>query len=429
MTWWKGLIAAVLVLGAAGITIGGLRDRPPPPVEVNLGKAKIAPIVRTVTGAGKVQPATTVKISSNLSGDLVELKVEAGDQVTRGQVLGRIDRRRFEANVKQAQASYNAAKGEVATAQVDVNRADQDLARVKALVAKGMASAAEQEKAESDLAAAKSRVASLNDRAASAAAVLDQAQDNLNKTTLVSPIDGTVIEKSREVGERVRGSDFNEDVVMTLAALATMEVQIEVGEHEVVHLKAGQKAEVKVDALEGQTFEGTLTEIAQKALVRNQGTEQETTSFPVTVALTARPPGVLPGMSAEVRITADSRDAAVVVPVQAVTVRPEKSMPDRTPPVEGKPMLAPQRAEGFAKVVFVVDKDNVAHVRRVTTGIASDTDIELTAGLKAGETVVEGPYRTLAKELNDGDHVEDTAMGKGGKGGRRGMGRGGPPRG
>ena len=425
MTWWKGVIAGVIVLGVGGVTVAGLRERPVPPAEVQFGKVKKAPIVRTVTGAGKVQAATTVKISSNLSGDLLELPVKEGDTVKRGQVLGRIDRQRFEAAAKQAQAAYNAAKSDVATAEVDVNRLAAELSRVTGLAEKGMASKAEVERAVADLESAKSRVASLNNRTQQAAGVLDEATTNLSKTTLYAPIDGTIIELSREVGERVRGSDFNEDVVMTLAALASMEVKIEVGEHEVVHLKPGQKCDIKVDALEGQTFEGTVVEIAQKALIRNQGTEQETTSFPVTVALTVRPPGVMPGMSAEVKITAEKRESALIVPVQAVTVRPEKMMPDTATPIEGGQLTAPAaKGEAFAKVVFVVDGDKKAHLRRVKTGIASDTDIEIVEGLQEGEQIVEGPYRTLAKDLKDGDPVEET-----GPGGKGGLGRGGPGRG
>jgi HlyD family secretion protein len=422
MTWWKGLIAAVIVLGVAGITVAGLKDKPPPPVEVQVGTARKAPITRTVTGAGKVQAATTVKISSSLSGDLLELNVKAGDTVTKGQVLGRIDRRRFEAAVKQAQAAANAAKADVQAAAVGESRAALEVVRVQALTDKGMASKAESERVTADRDAASAQVAALKDRATQAAARLDEALSDLAKTTLYAPIDGTVIELSREVGERVRGSDFSEDVVMTIAALASMEVKIEVGEHEVVHLKVGQKSDVKVDALEGQTFEGTVVEIAQKALIRNQGSEAETTSFPVTVALTARPPGVLPGMSSEVKIIADSRDSALVVPVQAVTVRPEKMLAEKLQPIEGGGLNAPKAGETFAKVVFVVDGEKKAHLRRVRTGIASDTDVEVLDGLKEGEKVVEGPYRTLAKELKDGDSIEEVKPGARGGGFAKGKG-------
>jgi HlyD family secretion protein len=422
MSWWRALLALVFVGGLVAITVAGLKERPPPPVEVQVGSAKRAPITRTVTGAGKVQPATTVKISSSLSGDLVELTVKEGDQVTRGQVLGRLDRRRFEANVRQAQAGQSAAKSDVATAMVEVERTSREYERVQGLAVKGLSSQAEVESAQSALAGANARVVALKDRVSQQQAVLDEAQNNLQKTTLISPIDGTVIECNREVGERVRGSDFNEDVVMSLAALASMEVKFEVGEHEVVHLAIGQKAEVKVDALDAQRFDGTVTEIAQKALIRAQGTEQETTSFPITVALTSRPPGVMPGMSAEVRITAEQRDSAIIVPVQAVTVRPESSLAASAVQVEGKPMQPKGRAgEKFAKVVFVVGPDQKVSLRRVRTGIASDTDIEVLEGLAEGEKVVEGPYRTLAKDLKDGDTIEEKRPGEGG---RRGPGRG-----
>ncbi len=423
MTWWKGLIAAVIVAGLVAVTLAGLKERPPPATEVQKGEVKRGPITRTVTGAGKVQAATTVKISSNLSGDLIELDVKVGDKVKKGQVLGKLDRQRYEAAVKQAHSAMNAAKSDVATAQVEVDRFSRELARIDGLIEKGMASKAESEKVQSDLSSAKARVAALQDRTAQASAALDESNNNLSKTTLISPIDGSVIEVTREVGERVRGSDFSEDIVMTLAALALMEVKIEVGEHEVVHLKQDQKSEIKVDALEGQTFEGTVVEIAQKALIKNPNTEQETTSFPVTVALSVRPPGVMPGMSAEVKIIADQRDSAVIVPVQAVTVRPEAMLQDNKPEsIEGgKQVLTAPKGEQFAKVVFVIGDDNKVQLRRVRTGIASDTDVEILEGLKEGEHIVEGPYRTLAKDLKDGDPIEESKGGaKGGHGPQRG---------
>ncbi len=420
MTWWKGVIAALIVAAVGAMTWAGLRDKPPPAIEVQLGKVKKGPIVRTVTGAGKVEAATTVKISSNLSGDLTALPVKVGDTVAKGQVLAKLDRRRFEANVKQSAAAYSAARAEMSTIQVDIDRLGREFDRVKGLVEKGLASKAEEDRAMSDLASAKARIAAQGDRAAQAAAGLEEAQNNLANTTLFSPIDGNVIEVTREVGERVRGSDFNEDVVMTLAALHAMEVKIEVGEHEVVHLKLAQRSDIKIDAFDGQTFDGTVVEIAQKALIRNPGTEQETTSFPVTVALSAKPEGMLPGMSAEVRVTADQRDSALIVPVQAVTVRPERSLADASTSVEGGKLAAPRKGEQFAKVVFVVDAEKKVHARRVKTGISSDTDIEILEGLQDGDEIIEGPYRTLAKDLKEGDLVEEQKAGGRGPGKKRG---------
>jgi HlyD family secretion protein len=208
---------------------------------------------------------------------------------------------------------------------------------------------------------------------------------------------------------------------MVIAALSAMEVKFEVGEHEVVHLKPGQPAEVTVDALEGESYQGEVMEIAQRALIKNAGTEAEVTTFPVTVALSTRPPRVLPGMSAEVRISAETHEDAVLVPIQAVTVRPEKSLPDYKPPVEGAGLSVQRRAETLAKVVFVLGEDNKVQARRVRTGIASDTDLEILEGLQDGERVVEGPYRALSKELKQGDTVRESQPGgpRGGQGRNR----------
>ncbi|MBM7117325.1 efflux RND transporter periplasmic adaptor subunit [Archangium primigenium] len=411
MKWWKAVIAGGLFVGAAAITVGGLKDRPPPSVEVQLTKARKGTITRTITGAGKVQSATTVKISSNLSGDLVELLVKEGMTVKKGQVLGRIDRRRYAAGVKQALAAQNAARSDAQVTQVEADRANADLERVLALGRKELASSAEVDQAKALRDSALGRLAAAQQRLAQASAVYEEQQSNLENTTLLSPIEGTVIEVSREVGERVRGSDLSEDVVMTIAALNVMEVKFEVGEHEVVHLKPGQPAEISVDALEGERFEGEVVQIAQQALIKNPGTEAEVTSFPVQVALSSRPPRVLPGMSAEARISAETHKDTVLVPIQSVTVRPEKSLPDFTPPVEGGGLAAQRRGESLAKVVFVVDADNKAQARRVRTGIASDSDLEILEGIQEGDRVVEGPYRTLSKEIKSGDMVREPQQG------------------
>jgi HlyD family secretion protein len=412
MTWWKGLILGLIGVGVVGITVAGLKDRPPPAVEVQTAKARKGAISRVVVGAGKVESVTTVKISSNLSGDLLQLFVKDGDPVKKGMVLGKIDARPFLGRAKQNLATANAAKSDIANAQVDVDRYTLELRRTKALAERGMSSGAELDLAKSNFDGANARLNSAKEKYTSSVAMYEQAQTDVARTELTSPIDGNIIELSREIGERVRGSDFSEDTVMTVAALSNMQVKIEVGEHEVVFLKPGQKAELSVDALEGQTFVGSVVEIAQKATIKNPGTESEVTTFPVKVLLDARPVGVLPGMSAEVRITAETRGDAVIVPIQAVTVRPEKTLPDAKTTGEANTTLTAKRSrETLAKVVFVVDQENKAHARRVRTGIASDTDLEILEGLQDGEKVVEGPFRTVSKELKDGDRLKENQPG------------------
>jgi HlyD family secretion protein len=410
MTWWKTVILGVLGVGVLGVTVAGLRDRPPPSVEVHVASARKANITRTVVGAGKVQAATTVKISSNLSGDLVELDVKNGDRVSKGQVLARIDPRRFQAAARQMEASEAAAKADTQVAEVDVQRTGLELHRVEELSGRGLSSTAEVEKTKSDRDAALARLNGAKERLAQAAAALEQARTDLLHTTLVAPMDGNVIERDREVGERVRGSEFSEDTVMVVAALSTMEVQFEVGEHDIVFLKPGQEAEITVDALEGQTFKGAVVELAQRATIKNPGTEQEVTTFPVKVAIQSRPPGVLPGMSAEVRVSTQTRNDVVTVPIQAVTLRPERLLTDSRRSEGG--LAAPAtHGERLAKVVFVLDDEGRAHLRRVETGISSDTELEIVAGLKDGERVVEGPYRAISKELSEGSHVKPADSG------------------
>src|SRR5689334_6504531 len=168
MKWWKAVIAGVLFLGAAAITAGGLKERPPPTVEAQVTKARKGSITRTITGAGKVQAATTVKISSNLSGDLIELLVKEGERVTKGQVLGRIDRKRYEASTKQALAAQNAARSDAQVTQVEVDRTTADLARVEELGKKGLASQAEMDQSRAARDSAVARLASAQQRLAQA---------------------------------------------------------------------------------------------------------------------------------------------------------------------------------------------------------------------------------------------------------------------
>jgi HlyD family secretion protein len=416
MKWWKVVIAAVLLLGVVAITAAGLRDRPPPAAEIQTTRVRKGDITRTISGAGKLQPATTVKISSNLSGDIIELTVKEGDKVTRGQLLARLDPRSYQAVARRAQAAVSGARADMQASQVEVDRTKNELQRVQSLVDKGLASGAELDKSKSDHDAASARYASSREQLSQAQANLDEAQTNLSKTSIEAPMDGTVIQLLHEKGERLRGSDFSEDTLMVLGSSNAMEVKFDVGERDVIYLKNGQKADIDIDALDGQTLSGVVTEIAQQATIKNEGTEQEVTSFPVTVAIDHRPPTVLPGMSAEVRVFAETHKDTLLVPIQAVTARSEKMLPDAAAPAEANASLKPSGAphDSLAKVVFVTDGTKV-HVRRVKTGIAADTDLEITDGLKEGEQIVEGPYRTLSRDLQDGSVVREKQPGKPGQ--------------
>jgi HlyD family secretion protein len=424
MSWPRRILAGAFVLAIAAVVVASLRPRAEPPLAIQAATARKGPITRLVTAAGKLQAATEVKLSSNITGDLLELRVKEGDRVEKGQVLGRIDAHRYAAQVQQQEASRASAAADRDMQQVQARQLEQDLARVERLAATGNASPAEVETARSNLAAGRARVDGARGRIEQSDAALREARHFLSLTTLTAPIGGVVTKREKQVGERVRGSDFSEDVILVISTLSQMEVKVEVGEHEVVYVKEGDPADIEIDAFPDKKFPAAVVEVARNATVKNQGTEAEVTTFFVRLALTQPVPGALPGMSGQASIATDTRDGAVVVPIQAVTVRPEKDLgaggkraeEEKAPQGPAAPGKKPKR-EPLRKVVFVI-QDGVAKVRPVETGLASDTEIEIVSGLAEGEKVVEGPYRILSRDLADGRGVTEEAPGakKGGKG-------------
>jgi HlyD family secretion protein len=409
---WKGRIFALLfVLAIAAITVSSVMPKPTPPLEVQTVMSRKGSITRVVTAGGKLQAATQVKLSSNITGDLLSLTVKEGDVVKAGQSLGTIDSRRYGALLSQSEAARLSAAADVEQQKVLVSQLEADVKRVQRLAASNVASAAEVEKANADLMAAKARLDAASGRLAQADASLRESKHSFSMTTLTAPIDGVVTKREKQVGERVRGSDFSEDVILVISTLSQMEMKMEVGEQEVVYLKEGDLAEVEVDALPDQKISAKVVEVARNANVKNAGTEGEVTTFFVRLALTTPTTNALPGMSAQASVFTDTRDDTVVVPIQAVTVRPDKDLksgaaaPGET---ELKPRPGKTRRDPMQKCVFVI-QDGVAKIRKVETGLASDTEIEIVGGLNAGEKVVEGPYRVLSKDLADGKPVKDLA--------------------
>ncbi|MBK9518657.1 MAG: efflux RND transporter periplasmic adaptor subunit [Anaeromyxobacter sp.] len=427
MSWPKRIFAVLFVLAIAGVVATSLRPKEEKPLTVQAAAARKGSITRVVTGGGKLEAATEVKLSSNITGDLVELSIREGDRVTTGQVLGKIDARRYSAQLSQAEGARNGAAAELQVQQVRAASLEAEYRRVAALAASQNASAAELDKARAELDGARAQAAAAGQRVVQSDAALREARHQFSLTTITAPMDGIVTQRLKQVGERVRGSDFSEDVIMVIATLSKMEMKAEIGEHEVVYVKEGDLAEIEVDAFPERKFKAQVVEVARKATVKNAGTEQEVTTFIVRMALTDQVAGALPGMSAQAAVSTDTREDAVVVPIAAVTVRPDKDLKPKGAEVAEQPAPAPAppvpgkkaRKEPLKKVVFVV-QDGVARVRLVETGLASDTEIEIVSGLQAGEQVVEGPYRVLSKELADGKKVTEEELGKKGEGKAKG---------
>src|SRR5258708_16509652 len=305
---------------------------------------------------------------------------------------------------------------------------ERDLARMQKLVDGRLASDSDLEKSKLQLKGDQGGLEGQKELVAQNQGQLGTALYNLSRATLTAPSDGTLVELRHKVGERIRGSDFSEDVVMLMGGLSDMEVKAEVGEHEVVSIHVGDESAIDIDAIPDKQFKGHVAAVGRNAQIKNPGTDAEVTTFFVRVGLDTPPEGALPGMSSAVAISTATHDNVVMIPIQSVTSREAKKKEQKAPPREGEMKVASEAqaaptavavaakddpptkaATGKpkpVKVVFVVDKEGAVQMREVHTGIASRTDVEVLDGVTEGETIVDGPYRTLARELQDGQKVK-----------------------
>jgi HlyD family secretion protein len=403
MSIGRWIFAAVVVALVALVAVKSLQPRPRPATSVQTAVAARASITRTVSGAGKIEPVHKVNVSSNITGTLLSLDVAVGSKVVAGQPLGQIDTSLYKSQVQQQQAQLQSALADVKRAKASLEHLKKEADRVEKLRTSGVASDAElmQAIASRDLAAAELTAA--EGRAAMSRATLAQANSSLGWATLKAPIDGTVLAVNHRVGERVRGSDFAEDVILVLGSLSEVDVRFEIGEYDVVYIRPGQVAQVEIDAFSGTTLPGVVIDSGRDAIVKNAGTENEVTTFPVWVSLANPPARTLSGMSAQVTISTETHDNVVSVPIQAVTVRATADAVEAVPDAKQPTGLKGARKK-LDKVVFVVE-GGIVHKRIVEVGLSSETHTEIVKGLKEGEVVVEGPYRTLARELEEGKQV------------------------
>ena len=416
---WIKLTLGVALVG--GVTVFAVRDPAPEPVEVIVSEVRKAEVVRKIRAAGHVEPVTQVRVSANVSGDLLSLEVKEGDTVVKGAMLAQIDRDRLEAVARQASASTRSAEATVRIESRQLEQARNDLTRATDLQAKGLTPAAELDRARSRVQVSEARVEGARQRVEQARATLDEAKARLQQTTIHAPIDGTVIRLMKKVGERIRGSDLAEDVLLVLAPLHAMEVEVEVGEQEVINVEIGQRAEIGVDALGDDHLPGRVVEIASSATIRFRGEERETTSFRVKVALEEIPARLRSGMSASVAVVTSTRTNAIAVPIEAVTARLPSELKVRAEDrkrrskrrkggkddKENRAVI--RRREKPQRIVFTVHPEGDHHrvePTKVVTGISSETDFEILSGLEEGTEIVVGPYRALAKELLPGSPIK-----------------------
>ncbi len=354
-----------------------------PAVKVQAEEVERKDISSKVTASGRIQPETMVKISANIPARIISLPVKEGQAVEKGQLLVLLDKTRYVANVERARSSLNSAIS-------NLKKVEGDYKRAKKLYGKELTSESEMELLKAQYATAKSGVEQ-------GRASLKEAEDDLSKCTITSPISGLITRLNKEEGEMVLGAQFQEDVIMVVADLTRIEAQVDVDETDVVDVKPGQEAEIEVDALPDTVLHGQVKEISNTATTTGYGTQEEVTNFRVKITLLDPHPSLRPGMSATVDIITAHHPDSLSVPIQAVVMRPPLKE-EKDDSLSSKKKVKP------VEVVFVVE-DGVAHQRQVKTGISSETDMEILDGLKEGDKVVTGGYRTL-RDLKDGDKVK-----------------------
>src|SRR5262249_21895729 len=249
MSVFRWIFAAAVVALVGMMAMRGLAPRVEPPVPVQIAKAQKATITRTVSAAGKLEPVDKVNVSSNITGILVDLQVAIGSVVKKGQYLGQIDTSRYKAQLDQQRAQTDAAVADIRRAAANLAKLKAEEERQQALVAKGAGNKSDYENAHAAVQIAQAELSQSQSRADVARGALSEAQSSFTWATLKAPIDGTVLATNHRVGERIRGSDFSEDVVLVIGTLDRVNVRIEIGEHDVVFVKPGQLATVEVDAL------------------------------------------------------------------------------------------------------------------------------------------------------------------------------------
>jgi len=394
------VLGAVVVIAAVAGGLSMRKDGDKAP-EVQTVRVERAEIIEKVNATGKIQPSTQVKISADVSAKIIRMHVLEGDWVEKGDLLLELDRERYLASVESEEANVRSAQANANLVQENVLQTERVYRRAKELLERNLESQANLDSTQAAYQVELARYQSAIDQVEQARGRLKQARDALSKTTIYAPMAGTISDLNKEEGEIAIGSQFQEDVILVLADLGTMEALVNVDENDIVSIALGQKAEIEVDALPDELLAGTVTEIANSANVQNQGTTSQKTEFEVTIELDSAKQELRPGMTASADIITETRDSALSVPIQCVTVRTLEQLEEGDENAAEK--FTPAE-DGYVELVFVVEGGKVM-ARQVETGIQGDELIEVTSGLSEDDEVVSGSYRAISRDLVHGAAV------------------------
>jgi len=368
-------------------------------------------ITQKVAATGKIQPEIEVMLSSEVSGEIIELPIREGDQVNKGDLLVRINPDLIQSALRQAEAGLKNTKAGLAQAKASLRNAELNYNRNMTLFERGVISKSEWDRTVADYEMAEATKNAAYYSVESARSNVKQGQDNLSRTSIFAPMSGTISKLSVELGERVVGTaQMAGTEIVRVADLSNMEVEVDVNENDIVKVSIGDTTLVEVDAYLKRSFQGIVTEIANSA--ETTLSVDQVTNFKVKVRIlpdsyrdliTGKPEFYAPfrpGMTATVDIQTERRKDVVAIPISAVVIK--------TDTVARKPGSSGPLVEGDPKrfeCVFVMNGQKAA-LRAIRTGIQDDSRIEIISGLQIGDQIITGPYNTVTKLLNPGDRVK-----------------------
>jgi HlyD family secretion protein len=390
----RALIAGTAVVVLAIIIVASVRSGGPKGEKIYVTPAASRPIESVVTASGQVDPKVKVNLSAHVIGKIEKLYFVEGDSVRKGQKLVELEKQAFIAQRDRARAELGNRRIEVQRARTALANAQLAYGRAQSLRQQGIQAQELLDRAQLELSNAQAALASAEEGVRQATATLTQAQDDLSRTTLVSPIDGKVVQLNAHEGEVVITGTMNNpgSVIAVIADLSQILVEAEVGETEVVGIRIGQSARIKVDAVADHEYKGRVAEIGSSATVR-QAAGSGMRYFKVKVAFEDPDDRLRPGMTSQVSIVTSTLGNAIAVPIQAVVER-----------VPGAKEEDEEDEDAPKKKYVFLSRDGKARMVEVATGISDATHIAIVSGVKAGDPVVTGPFRTL-KKLKDGAAV------------------------
>lgn len=395
---------------------------------VEISQVKTTTVVETVSATGKIQPEIEVKISSEVSGEIIMLNVKEGQVVKKGDLLVKINPDLYTSGYNRSLSNLSGSKAGLSQAEATFKEAKANFERSKILFEKGIISKSDWDTSIATFEVAKASKQNAYYAVQSASATVNEAKDNLGRTVIYAPADGTISMLNVELGERVLGTQqMTGTEILRIANLNTMEVEVDVNENDIVKIKVGDEAKVEVDAYLKKQFKGIVTSISNSASA--ELTADQVTNFKVKVRISkesyldlleGKPDSYSPfrpGMTATVDIITKTKYNVLAVPISSVVVKSD-TLPTKDSKIEDKDKDLEQASmpiiDKKLECVFVKVGEK-AKIRIIKTGIQDDSNIEVVSGLKNGDRVITGPYTTVSKELNSGDKIttdKDTSEAK-----------------